>query len=397
MSAAQILRSKSFRVAGTIGLAHSVSHFIQLALPPLFPLLKSEFDVSWTELGLIMTIFFVVSGITQFFSGFLVDRFGARPVLFSGVFLMAIGILVCSVAPSIGVFYLLAIVIGLGNGTFHPCDFAIMNANVPERHLSYAYAIHGFSGNIGWALSPVVSYALSAQLGWRGALLVMGVISMLILVLLASQRHVLNSEIVFKRNTEGKAVVSWWQWATVMCFLFFLVQSCAITGISSFVPSVLHEGFDFSLALAATAVTVFLTGSTIGFLGGGAIAARTKNHVYVAAAGLTVAALMAFLIPATTIFPGLLLTTFFVMGFAIGSIGPSRDLIVRGVTPKGAAGRVYGFVYSGMDVGSMTGPFVIGLLLDHGASRNVFIFIGVALLLALLTVTHVSRPPRFLK
>ncbi len=394
---ASLLRSRSFRVAGAISLAHAASHFVQLAIPPLFPLLKNEFDVSWTELGLIMTILFVVSGVTQFFVGFVVDRIGARLVLFGGVLLMALGVLACSFAPNIAFLYFLAVVMGIGNGTFHPCDFAIMNANIAERHLGYAYAAHGFGGNAGWALAPLISYALSTQFGWRGALLIMGVATLLILVLLISQKNVLHSEVVFKKGGGEKKPVTWWQWATVMCFLFFLVQSFAITGVSSFAPSVLHDAYAFSLAWAATAVTMFLTGTTFGFVVGGFIAARTVFHTRVAATGLIIAAIMAFLVPLIVNTPMLLLMLFLIMGLAIGTIGPSRDLIVRGVTPKGAAGRVYGFVYSGMDIGSMCAPFFIGLLLDHGAERSVFMVIGMALVLALLTVTHVSRPPRFLK
>src|SRR5439155_18904402 len=81
------------RVIGLIGVAHSLSHFLQLALPPLFPLLRAAYDVSWTVLGALVGIFYVASGVTQFGAGFLVDRVGARPVLLAGMGLIAGGTL----------------------------------------------------------------------------------------------------------------------------------------------------------------------------------------------------------------------------------------------------------------------------------------------------------------
>ena len=83
-----------------------------------------------------------------------------------------------------------------------------------------------------------------------------------------------------------------------------------------------------------------------------------------------------------------------VTGFALGATGPSRDMIVRNATPPGASGRVYGFVYSGLDLGATLAPVSIGVLLDHDAPRMVFVAIAVALLLAMSTVIQVRRQPR---
>ncbi|MCL2309420.1 MAG: MFS transporter [Proteobacteria bacterium] len=395
MSLAAVLRSQDFRVTGTVGLAHGASHFFQLAIPPLFPLLRGDFNVSWTALGFMMTLFYIASGATQFFSGMLVDRFGARPILIGGLFLLAGGTLACALAPNIVVFYALAVLIGVGNGTLHPCDFAVMNANIHERHLGYAYAVHGVGGNIGWALAPVTSYALSAHFGWRGALLIMGIAGLLVLALVVSQRRLLNSErtqTVTIGEKTLKPAASWWQWATIMCFLFFVLQSFSSSGISSFTPSILHEGFSLTLALSTSAVTTYLSASMFGTLTGGLVATRTSRHVHVAAGGLVIAALSAILVFLITGSPLTLLVCFAVMGFSIGITGPSRDMIVRSVTPKGMAGRVYGFVYTGMDVGSMLAPLLLGALLDHNLGKGAYAVIAAALALAILTVVKVHRP-----
>jgi len=184
---------RDVRVIGLIGVAHAFSHFFQLALPPLFPLLRVEFDVSWALLGLLVGVFYGASGITQFVAGFAVDRFGARPVLLGGLGLLAGGTMVAALAP--GAYWLFPIValMGVGNGVFHPCDFAILNANVAPQRLGYAYSTHGVGGNIGFALAPIVSYALAAAFNWRIALACMGIAGLIALGVLASQRTYLTS------------------------------------------------------------------------------------------------------------------------------------------------------------------------------------------------------------
>src|SRR6516165_10833279 len=76
-------------VMGLVGLAHCASHFSQLLLPPLFPWLKDAFHASYAELGFLLTVFFIVSCSVQALSGFIVDRFGPRPILFGGIALLA--------------------------------------------------------------------------------------------------------------------------------------------------------------------------------------------------------------------------------------------------------------------------------------------------------------------
>ncbi|MCL2626041.1 MAG: MFS transporter [Cystobacterineae bacterium] len=396
MSLFATFASKDFRVIGTIGLAHGISHFFHMAIPPLFLLLSTEFNVSYTALGLIMTLFAIASCTTQFFSGMLVDRIGAWPVLASGLFLLAGGTLACALAPNMMALYVPAIFMGIGNGVFHPCDFAVMNANIEERRLGYAYALHGVSGNVGWALAPITSYAFSTHFGWRSALLAMGIVGLLVLVLLLSQRRFLNSETTSQVASKSGAPPTrsrWLQRATLLCFLFLLMQASVSISVSSFTPSILHESFALSPAFSTLAVTVYLWASALGVLVGGVVAARASRHVRVAVGGLVAAALSAFPIFFVMAWPVLLLSCFALFGFAVGMIGPSRDMIVRSVTPKGASGRVYGFVYSGADVGFMVAPLLVGWMIDHGVGRGVYMALSGLLLLAILTATSVSQPP----
>ena len=381
------------KVIGLVGLAHSLSHFFQLALPPLFPLLRAEFGVSYAALGVLVGVFYVASGITQFGAGFAVDRIGARPVLLSGMALLAGGSVIAGLAPGIGWLYPVVALMGVGNGVFHPADFAILNANVAVRRLGHAYSTHGVGGNLGWALAPVVSYALGDAFGWRIAMAAMGVGGLALVAVLATQRATLHCRHVAGgvRHTLAGSLPLFRQLPILMCFAYFCVYTIGTLGLQTFAPSVLNVAFAVPLTVGATVLSAFLLGSTAGIVAGGVFATRTDRHDRIASAGLLLGALLVLLLanwpPARTA----LVPLFALTGFAIGATGPSRDLIVRGATPPGAAGRVYGFVYSGLDLGGLVGPIWFGFLLDHGAAREVLFAVAGCFLVAIATVIQVRR------
>ena len=381
------------RIIGVVGLAHGVSHFLQLALPPLFPLLRAEFGVSWTLLGFVAGTFYVASGAVQFAAGFFVDRLGARPVLLGGMALLVCGTLGASLAPDPWWLFPCAAIMGAGNGVFHPSDFAILNANVTARRLGHAYSTHGVGGNLGYALAPVVSFGLGAAFGWRIALVAMGLVGLVMLGVLASQRRILTSHRApdAHAHTLKGSVVLFVQPAIVLCFLYFVFQTAASIGLQTFLPSALNTGLAVPLVVATSAVTAYLLGGTAGIVIGGFLAVRTERHDRVAATGLLVGASLLPLVAANLVPLPWLVPLFVVVGLFIGATGPSRDLIVRNATPKGAAGRVYGFVYSGLDLGSMLGPVLFGVMLDHGLARQTFIVIGVLFIVAIGTVVQVRR------
>lgn len=384
---------RDVRVIGLVGLAHAASHFFQLALPPLFPFLRAEFDVSWTLLGALVGVFYAASALTQFGAGFAVDRLGARPVLLGGLALLAGGTLAASLAP--GAYWLFPIValMGAGNGVFHPCDFAILNGSVAPRRLGYAYSTHGVGGNLGYALAPIVGFGLATAFNWRVALACMGVAGLLLLGLLAMQRMHLNSQQAHDAHshTVQGSMALFLQPAIALCFVYFIVQTIAIIGLQSFLPAALNAGLSVPLVLATSAVTAFLLGGTGGIAFGGFLAVRTSRHDRVAMSGLLAGAAL-LVVAATGVVPiTMVVPLFALVGFVLGTTGPSRDLIVRNATPEGASGRVYGFVYSGLDLGAMLGPVWFGLMLDHAMGREV-LYVAAALLVAAVgTVMRVRR------
>ncbi len=381
------------RVIGFVSLGHALSHFLQLALPPLFPLLKAQFGVPWTLLGAVMAAFYVASASVQFVAGFAVDRLGARPVLFAGMALLAGGTLAAALAPSALWLFPCAVAMGAGNGVFHPSDFAIINATVTPGRLGYAYSSHGVGGNLGFALAPLVSFGIGSAFGWRMALVTMGVVGLVVLAVLVSQREHLASHRVADAgsHTLRGSIAIFTQSAIVLCFLYFVFQTMATIGIQTFLPATLNAAFSIPLIVATSVVTAYLLGGTAGIAAGGFLAVRTTRHDRVAATGLLCGAILVALVAAGAIGSAAAVTTFALAGFSIGVTSPSRDLIVRNATPKGASGRVYGFVYSGLDTGSMLGPLWFGLMLDHHLARQVLYVIAALFVIAIATVIRVRR------
>ena len=173
---------------GLVGTAHLMSHFSQLLLAPLFPWLKDEFAVSYTELGLLMTIFFVVSCVVQTLSGFAVDKLGPRPILYLGLSLLGVAAFGYSMSTSYWMLAAFAVVAGAGNGVFHPVNYTLLNRKISALRLGHAYSVHGITGSLGWALAPAVLVPLAFAFSWRVALAAAGVLILSVLAMLVWQR-----------------------------------------------------------------------------------------------------------------------------------------------------------------------------------------------------------------
>jgi len=380
-----------------IGLAHSVSHFYHLAVPVVFPLMKETLGVSFAQLGLLATLFYVASGISQFFAGMLVDRYGARPILFLGMALVSGAVLLCGFAPSYGYFLLLMPIAGMGNSVFHPADYGILNASVKESWLGRAYGIHTLGGNIGWAAAPLVVLGLSAFFGWRTALVVAGLIGFAVLGILLTQSAQLHDGITDRKahrraNPPAPLSTILRSPAIILCFVYFLLLAVFQVGVQNFLPTILIVD-GFSLALGTTALTAFLFASSGGTIIGALLADRMPGQERLVGGGLLVSALAV----ASVVYlhsPGAIVAALALSGFALGLTLPPRDLLVRNATPRGATGRVFGFVYSGLDAGAALAPLPIGIMLDHGETgwtlwlmaASAMLAIGVTFLIARLTV-----------
>ena len=372
-------------VISLVGFAHGTSHFFHFVMPPLFPWLMRDFSLTFTQVGSAMTVFFVVSGIGQALAGFVVDRFGALRVLCGGVALLCLGGFVLAAAPSFAGVLAAAAVAGVGNCVFHPADYTILNRRVSTRRLGHAFSVHGLTGSLGWAAAPVFVIALAQGFGWRTAAAGASCVGLAALAFLALNRRLLDdtelnaAEAPRRRGGSfaflGVGVV----W---MCFAFFLVAVMAFGGLQNFGPPVLQRAYGVSVAIATSGLTAYLLGSAAGVGTGGFFATRGDRQERLVAFALAAAALCSIVLASGAAPAWSLVALMGMMGFGVGFSGPSRDILVRRAATSsfgsGAYGRIYGFVYSGIDTGLAIAPLVFGVLMDAG--RYAAVLWGVALL-----------------
>ncbi|HRN75090.1 MFS transporter [Ottowia sp.] len=374
------------RVIGLVGLAHASSHFAHLLLPALFPIFMTEFDLSFAQLGFLSTVFFAISGAGQAMSGFLVDRVGARPVLFASFGCFILACLAGYFAQGYGGLMLVAVFAGLGNAPFHPVDFSILNQRVSTARLGYAFSAHGLSGNLGWALTPVFLLFFTAWSGWRSGYLAAAVMYLCILAVLVRHRQHLVTEIV--RRPEGvsrrsdvaflRLPVVWW------CFAFFLLSTMTLAVVQNFAPSIMQAMHQVSFEAATTMLTAYMLCGAVGVFVGGFVAARLPDQSdRVVAWAMGIGALLLALAGIGWLGGFGSMAVLSLTGFAVGVGGPSRDMMIKRATPKGATGRVYGTVYSGLDIGFAIAPTLYGVFMDRGMYVTTLM---VAALLLLLSV-----------
>jgi MFS transporter, FSR family, fosmidomycin resistance protein len=384
-------------VTALVGVAHYSSHVMQLALPPLFPILHAEFGVNFTALGLIVTLFYAASGLGQAAAGILVDRYGAQRLLLAGITLLAASLACAGMVASYWLLLPLAVLGGLGNSVFHPADLSILSHRVSESRLGRAYAVHGIAGSLGYATSPVLIAALAAYGNWRLALGVVGIAGLAVALLLYLNRHVLSyaqalsarpAEVAQRRpgylRVVGSPVV-------LMAFAYFAMTAFAGSGIQTFSITALVSGYGVALKAATLGLTFYLVGSAGGMVLGGFLADRTRQHHRVAMSGIAIAAGFMLLMSAMAAHALAVVPVMMLAGIANGITAPSRDVLIRRAAAGAGMGSVFGFVYSGFDLGSSTAPLLFGALLDHRAPHAVFLAIACAFALAVPTVMQVQH------
>ncbi len=382
-------------VISLVGFAHGTSHFFHFMIPPLFPWLMAEFGLSFTQVGLAMTVFFVTSGVGQALAGFVVDRFGALRVLTGGILLLSASGLVLASAQSFGMLLGAAMVAGLGNSVFHPADFTLLNRRVSTPRLGHAFSVHGLSGNLGWAAAPVLMVAVAGTWGWRASGIAASIVGVCALAfLLANRRMLADAPLAVVEGKQAKGGTFGFLGVPVvwMCFVFFFFTVMAFGILQNFAVPIFERDYGVTLALATSGLTAYLLGAAAGTGTGGFFASQGNSQERNVAIALSVAALCAVAL-ATGAAPAWgIIVLMGIMGFGAGFSGPSRDMLVRRAATstfgQAAFGRIYGFVYSGIDVGLACAPLAFGPLMDAG--RYAHVLWGVAALQTLAIATALT-------
>jgi MFS family permease len=384
----------SLRTLLAISTAHWVSHFHLFVLPMLFPFLKEQLGVGYIELGFALTVFAVVSGLTQAPMGYLGDRIGARKILLMGLTLGGFALIMLGIHLNYSWLIASAVLLGLANSVYHPADYAILSAHMDEARMGRAFSIHTFAGFLGGAVAPAIVAVLVATTGGFGALIVAGAVgpavALLLLVVGIPDASAADRATDGVKTPQPNIVTP----AIIVLTAFFMLLSLSNAGIGNFGVVALISGYGSSFSTANIALTAFLGLSAIGVLAGGFLADRTRRHGQVAAVCFALNAAIVLVIAAVTLPPVLLTTAMAVAGFLGGVIAPSRDMLVRDAAPPGAAGRAFGIVSTGFNIGGIISPLLFGWIMDQDMPHWVFgasaVFMVLTVLLALVT----DRNPR---
>jgi MFS family permease len=378
--------SRSTRVNILIGNGHFLSHFYVLCLPPMFLVWQDAFHVSFADLGLTVALMSGTTALLQTPVGFLVDRYGARPFLVGGALLMSLSIAAMGLTTAFWQVLVLATLSGIGNSVIHPSDYSILSGSVHKDRMGRSFALHTFSGNLGFSAGPPVAALLMTLIGWRETLILVGLLGVPVVVLILLQSRILVDQVrvapAHGTSMSGRELIT--SRTMLLFFAFFMLGAMAGGGVQSWLVTVLHTVKGMDLRMAAMALTAYMLGSTCGVLVGGWIADGLKHHILPFVIGLTILSAVGILAVNWLSLPGVaVIGVTFVSGLALGASRTPRDVMVKDAAPAGQIGKVFGFVSAGLPLGSAITPVPFGYLIDRGHPEMVLVLVAVVLLLSL--------------
>ncbi|MFN3657890.1 MAG: MFS transporter [Pseudolabrys sp.] len=388
--------ARHLRVVAAVSAAHFVSHYYIIILAPLLPFVRADYGVSYTEIGLALTAFNLVTATLQTPAGFLVDRLGARILLIGGLLIGASAYMVAGLVDSFWLLVAMFALAGVGNTVYHPADYALLSQHVPARSIGQAFSFHTFAGMVGSTAAPVTLLAMQALWGWRGAFIGAGFVGIAVaavLLAIRDQAPVAREPAPATRPAEADA-----GWRLLLSgpillnLLFFTLLAMISGGTYNYSVVALGALHGTPVTTANAALTGNLALTAIGVLAGGLLVGRTSRHALVAALGLAAIALFTLMVGQFAMGPVGLIAAMSAAGFFAGLIMPSRDMIVREITPPGSFGKVFGFVTSGFNLGGIVSPLIFGAVMDHGSPRLVFVLVAAISLTAILTLFSRRRP-----
>jgi MFS family permease len=389
------VRAPYTRVVGAVSAAHFMSHYYIIALAPLMPFVRDEYQVTYTQIGLTFAVFNIVTAAFQTPAGFLVDRLGARVLLICGLAIGAATFVTAGLVDSFWVMIVMFAIAGIGNTVYHPADYALLSQHVSSDRIGQAFSVHTFAGMLGSAVAPASLLLMESFWGWRGAFVGTGALGFAVALLLLLVRDGAVGRTSAAAKAKSDAPGDGWRLLLAPPILlnlaFFVLLAMISSGLYNYSVVALGALYGTPVTTANAALSGNLLFSAIGVLAGGLLVTRTRRHGLVATLGLAVMALSVALIAGVDLGSFLLIAAMSLGGFFSGLIMPSRDMIVREVTPPGSFGKVFGFVTTGFNIGGIVSPLIFGAVMDHGSPRIVFLLIVAFSLLGIATVATRRR------
>ena len=391
---------------------HAINDALFAGLYPLLPLLAADLSLSYGEVGAVKTAFSGASAIFQVPGGLLAERWGEQLALALGTGWVAIGMIGMAVASSFWLLLVLAALAGLGGNIQHPAAASVVSRLYEHGRRGTAIGTLNFAGDLGKMLAPAVAGSAALVLGWRGGMLVLGIISLVFAVAYAIliPQPTFEAESVPTKDAEGEApppshqgnpipmerggFLSRWGIARPGAFAALLsvgmLDSAARGTALTFLPFVLADhGADPSTISISFAV-LFAAGAAGKFLCGpfadrfGAVPTIAVSEL------LTALSLVGLLVAPLAWAPIVLLP----LGFVLNGTSSVLYAAVADLVAPERRSRGYGVYYTGVQIASAAFPILYGLLADQvGLSAS---FATLALVTALIAplslLMRTSRP-----
>lgn len=400
-------------VVGLVSASHFLNHMYLVLLPPIFGVLAPEFGVDLAALGLAVGIQALVNTVFQLPFGYVSDNYSRTVALGTGLLLAAVGVSVIATASTYTILLVGQAVLGLGIAAHHPAHYPLLSAATNKRNRGRVFSLHGFSGNMGYAASPVVLVSVLAlpSATWRDAMLLVAVVgigfavvctSLLALVVDADVTRASNESstnstqtdrslaaIGTRLRSEVRSLLS--SPGILALTLLALVTSMSAWGVRSYAVVLLTGGYGFSLTTANAALTAMFVASAVVVLVGGELTDRVSAGRVILTSfvllALTTATVASFLVPAAV---ALGLTV--LMGGAMSLGMPARSKLADALSKRSDLGMNFALITVGVTTAGAAAPPFFGTIIDaRGFGVAFYIISALAVLGAGLSVAILQR------
>jgi len=366
--------------------AHFGHHVVGAMLRPLMPMIRTDFDLSYTQVGYLISAFAVTSGIAQLPAGWLADRFGARIMVAVGVSGVAIAGLLVGLSQSFISLIIFLIIAAILGGGYHPASSAaISTITAPERR-GRALGIHLIGGSSSFWVIPLLAAPIAAAWGWRASYITLAIPVILLgilLYILIGKRTVADAQKIVKNGEETNPATEKIRWRQILPVIIMSVSmGTMIQSIGAYFS--LYAVDYFGLAEAAAAMLVAISPAV------GLFAAPMGGYMSDRFGELRILTIVGIIAIPTIYILGVIpnIAALAVILFVIGVISNTRmptseSYIIRHV-PASRRSTILGFYFfAGAEISGLLAP-LIGNSIDTYGFQTTFTIVSIALLVIVI-------------